>query len=90
MHEQRHGYLTGTGRCWAAQDDLVCMPQKAAAALGGFGPLALCTRVSNALTLTDPGTLRSVLLDVRPCACALQHGMYIEVYSSVRRWPRLR
>ena len=33
--------------------------------LGGFGPLALCTRVSNALTLTDPATLRSVLLDVR-------------------------
>ena len=49
----------------------MCMPQKAAAALGGFGPLALCTRVSNALTLTDPATLRSVLLDVRPCARAL-------------------
>ena len=61
--------LAANERCWAAQDDLVCMPQKAAAALGGFGPLALCTRVSNALTLTDPATLRSVLLDVRPCAC---------------------
>ena len=48
----------------AVQDDLVCLPQKAAAALGGFGPLALCTRVSNTLTLTDPQTLRQVQMDV--------------------------
>ncbi|KAK9846267.1 hypothetical protein WJX81_000414 [Elliptochloris bilobata] len=47
------------------RDDLVCVPQKAAAALGGFGPLALCTRVSNTLTLTDPATLRSVQMDER-------------------------
>ena len=47
------------------QDDLVCLPPKASQALGGFGPLALCTRVSNTLTLTDPQTLRSVQLDVR-------------------------
>ena len=46
------------------QDDLVCIPHKAAAALGGFGPLALCTRVSNTLTLTDPQTLRSIQMDV--------------------------
>ncbi|MCJ1354287.1 MAG: hypothetical protein MMC33_004274 [Icmadophila ericetorum] len=45
------------------RDDLVCLPQKAAAALGGFGPLALCTRVSNTLTLTDPQTLRQVQMD---------------------------
>lgn len=44
----------------------MCVPQKAAAAMGGFGPLALCTRVSNTLTLTDPATLRSVQMDVRP------------------------
>lgn len=42
----------------------MCLPQKTAAALGGFGPLALCTRVSNTLTLTDPQTLRSVQMDV--------------------------
>lgn len=46
------------------QDDLVCLPPKAAASLGGFGPLALCTRVSNTLTLTDTQTLRSVQIDV--------------------------
>ena len=56
------------------QDDLVCLPPKAAAALGGFGPLALCTRVSNTLTLTDTQTLRSVQVDVRLCtSCLLQH-----------------
>ena len=53
----------------ALQDDLVCLPQKAAAALGGFGPLALCTRVSNTLTLTDPQTLRQVQMDVSPFSC---------------------
>ena len=51
------------------QDDLVCLPHKASAALGGFGPLALCTRVSNTLTLTDPQTLRSVQMDVRSMPC---------------------
>ncbi len=49
----------------------MCVPQKAAAAMGGFGPLALCTRVSNTLTLTDPATLRSVQLDVRAPSLAL-------------------
>ena len=34
----------------------MCLPPKACQALGGFGPLALCTRVSNTLTLTDPQT----------------------------------
>ena len=58
--------------CGEAQDDLVCVPAKAAAALGGFGPLALCTRVSNTLTLTDPATLRAVQLDVRPSPRTLQ------------------
>ena len=51
------------------QDDLVCLLHKASAALGGFGPLALCTRVSNTLTLTDPQTLRSVQMDVRSMPC---------------------
>jgi hypothetical protein len=62
----------------------VCVPAKAAAALGGFGPLALCTRVSNTLTLTDPATLRAIQLDVRgPCSC---------LYLRVRRssWPERR
>ena len=55
------------------QDDLVCLPPKAAASLGGFGPLALCTRVSNTLTLTDTQTLRSVQIDVRTHSAAAPH-----------------
>ena len=49
----------------------MCLPQKTAAALGGFGPLALCTRVSNTLTLTDPQTLRSVQMDVSAYSLSL-------------------
>ena len=41
-----------------SQDDLVCLPHKVAASLGNIGPLVLCTRVTNALTFTDPRTLR--------------------------------
>lgn len=40
------------------QDDLVCLPAKQAAALGNIGPMVLVTRVTNAITLTDPLTLR--------------------------------
>lgn len=40
------------------KEDLVCLPPKLAASLGNLGPLVLCTRVSSALTLMDPLTLR--------------------------------
>ena len=40
------------------QDDLVCLPPKLAASMGNIGPLVLVTRVTNAITLTDPLTLR--------------------------------
>lgn len=36
----------------------MCLPAKQAAALGNIGPLVLVTRVTNAITLTDPLTLR--------------------------------
>ena len=45
------------------QDDLLCLPAKLSNALGGLGPLILCTRVSALLTLTDPGTLREAHLN---------------------------
>ncbi len=61
----------------------MCVPQKAAAAMGGFGPLALCTRVSNTLTLTDPATLRSVQLDVRASFPALQPSCLCWVLEAV-------
>jgi nonsense-mediated mRNA decay protein 3 len=43
----------------------VCLPAKLASSLGGLGPLVLITRVTNAITLTDPCTLRGVAIDVR-------------------------
>ncbi|KAL4447194.1 hypothetical protein ABPG77_007227 [Micractinium sp. CCAP 211/92] len=45
------------------KDDLVCLPAKQAAALGNIGPLVLVTRVTNAITLTDPLTLRQAVLE---------------------------
>lgn len=46
-----------------AQDDLVCLPGSVAKGLGNLGPLVLVTRVTNALTLTDPLTLRSAVVE---------------------------
>lgn len=46
------------------QDDLVCLPPKLSSALGGLGPLVLVTRVTNAITLTDPTNLRGTTVDV--------------------------
>jgi nonsense-mediated mRNA decay protein 3 len=45
------------------KDDLVCLPPRVAASHGGISPLVLCTRVTNALTMTDPVTLRSAVLE---------------------------
>ena len=36
----------------------MCLPAKLAASLGNIGPVCLVTRVTNAITLTDPLTLR--------------------------------
>ncbi|KAH7446691.1 hypothetical protein KP509_01G068600 [Ceratopteris richardii] len=49
--------------CPVCKDDLICLPQKAAAAMGNIGPLVLCQRVSNSLLLLDPQSLRSVFVD---------------------------
>ncbi len=40
------------------KDDLVCLPPKVATSHGGIGPVVLCTRVTNALTMIDPKTLQ--------------------------------
>ena len=47
----------------APQDDLVCLPAKQAASLGHIGPVVVVTRVTNAITLTDPLTLRQAVLE---------------------------
>ena len=57
----------GADQAWAGvQDDLICLPPKQVAGHGGIGPMVLCTRVTNTLTLLDPTTLRTMHLDVSP------------------------
>eukprot|EP00879_Flechtneria_rotunda_P020112 GHRR01021152.1.p1 GENE.GHRR01021152.1~~GHRR01021152.1.p1 ORF type:complete len:446 (+),score=110.36 GHRR01021152.1:905-2242(+) len=45
------------------KDDLVCLPAKLSSSLGSLGPLVLCTRVANTLTLLDPTNLRSAVME---------------------------
>lgn len=49
--------------CSFLQDDLLCLPAKLAASLGNIGPVVVVTRVTNAITLTDPLTLRQAVLE---------------------------
>lgn len=57
-------FATPTRTPTPPQDDLVCLPSKLASSLGSLGPLVLVTRVTNAITLTDPTNLRSTSMDV--------------------------
>lgn len=45
------------------KDDLVCLPPKVSASLGHLGPIVLCTKVTNQLTLMDPVSLRTTTMD---------------------------
>lgn len=45
------------------QDDLICLPAKLASSLGSIGPLVLCSRVTSSITLLDPITLRTAVMD---------------------------
>ncbi|CAG9463969.1 unnamed protein product [Pedinophyceae sp. YPF-701] len=45
------------------KDDIICLPTKLYTALGGLGPIVLCTRVTSGLTLTCPKTLQSSSLN---------------------------
>eukprot|EP00200_Dunaliella_tertiolecta_P001812 CAMPEP_0202349826 /NCGR_PEP_ID=MMETSP1126-20121109/7151_1 /ASSEMBLY_ACC=CAM_ASM_000457 /TAXON_ID=3047 /ORGANISM="Dunaliella tertiolecta, Strain CCMP1320" /LENGTH=526 /DNA_ID=CAMNT_0048941691 /DNA_START=210 /DNA_END=1790 /DNA_ORIENTATION=+ len=41
------------------KDDLICLPQKLSTSLGGIGPLVMCSKVSNQISLIDFCTLRT-------------------------------
>lgn len=45
------------------RDDLICLPPRVAVSLGNLGPLMICTKVTNNITLLDPLTLRQCFLD---------------------------
>ncbi|KAJ0256126.1 hypothetical protein HA466_0091330 [Hirschfeldia incana] len=51
--------------CPVCREDLICLPSKVASGLGNLGPLVLCTKVSDNITLLDPRTLRCAFLDAR-------------------------
>uniref|UniRef100_A0A383VQ78 60S ribosomal export protein NMD3 n=1 Tax=Tetradesmus obliquus TaxID=3088 RepID=A0A383VQ78_TETOB len=45
------------------KDDLICLPAKLASSLGSLGPLVLCSRITNVLTLLDPTNLRAAHME---------------------------
>jgi nonsense-mediated mRNA decay protein 3 len=45
------------------KEDVVCLPYKVYSSLGALGPVLLCVRVSNQLTLVDVATLRTAHVD---------------------------
>ncbi|KAJ0244317.1 hypothetical protein HA466_0189720 [Hirschfeldia incana] len=49
--------------CPICREDLIFLPSKVATGLGNLGPLVVCTKVSDSITLLDPRTLRCAFLD---------------------------
>mmetsp|Transcript_14422 Transcript_14422/g.25165 ORF Transcript_14422/g.25165 Transcript_14422/m.25165 type:complete len:545 (-) Transcript_14422:707-2341(-) len=45
------------------KDDLICLPSKLSNSLGGLGPLVLCSKVTNQISLIDPITLRTTAMN---------------------------
>ncbi|KAL3846061.1 hypothetical protein ACJIZ3_003464 [Penstemon smallii] len=45
------------------REDLICLPPKLVVNLGNFGPLVICTKVTNSIALLDPFTLRQSFLN---------------------------
>lgn len=41
------------------------LPPRVASSMANIGPLVLCTRVTNAITYTDPSTKRSATTEVQ-------------------------
>lgn len=55
--------LDAFSRLFCLQDDLICLPAKLASSLGSLGPLVLCSRITNVLTLLDPTNLRAAHME---------------------------
>ncbi len=54
----------------------MCLPAKVSASLGHMGPMVLCTKVTNQITLTDPITLRHTSMDVSCCPGGGRSGVW--------------
>jgi nonsense-mediated mRNA decay protein 3 len=59
-NEYRYNYTFSSEIVPICKDDVVCLPAKLATQLGGVGPLVLVTRISQAFSVLDPSTLRTV------------------------------
>lgn len=59
-NEYRYNYTFSSEIVPVCKDDLICLPAKLAASLGGVGPLVLVTRISQAFQVLDMATLRTV------------------------------
>ncbi|XP_057970767.1 uncharacterized protein LOC131159691 [Malania oleifera] len=62
-NDYNYKYTFSVEICPICREDLICLPPKVAVSLGNFGPLVICTKVSNSITLLDPFTLRHCFLD---------------------------
>ncbi|WZZ29821.1 hypothetical protein YC2023_013222 [Brassica napus] len=58
-----HKYTYSVKICPICREDLICLPSKVSSSLGNLGPLVVCTKVSDRITLLDPRTLRCAFLD---------------------------
>lgn len=59
-NEYRYNYTFSAEIVPICKDDIICLPAKLSGALGGIGPLVLCTRVSGALKVLDVATMQSI------------------------------
>jgi nonsense-mediated mRNA decay protein 3 len=58
-NEYRYNYTFSVDIIPLCKDDLLCLPKSLSVSLGGFGPLALVTRISQNITIIDPATLKT-------------------------------
>ncbi|XP_056855683.1 uncharacterized protein LOC130505093 [Raphanus sativus] len=58
-------YTYSVNICPICREDLIFLPSEVASGLGNLGPLVVCTKVSDSITLLDPRTLRCAFLDAR-------------------------
>ncbi|XP_047328005.1 60S ribosomal export protein NMD3-like [Impatiens glandulifera] len=49
--------------CPICREDLICLPSKVSNSLGNLGPIVICIKVSNTISLLDPISLRHCFLD---------------------------
>ncbi|XP_021638834.2 uncharacterized protein LOC110634198 isoform X2 [Hevea brasiliensis] len=62
-NKYNYKYTFSVEICPICREDLICLPPKVASNLGNIGPLVICMKVMNGITLLDPFTLRHCFLN---------------------------